>query len=442
MSLENAPAGMTIDRSGRIFWQPQASQLGSQHVTLNVSDGRGGIATQSFDINVVSAASYINNAPTITSAPNLITNLDRAYQYNLCSSDPDGDLLLWSLDAAPEGMVIDSQRGTLRWKPTSTQIGEHRVAVRLTDAYGLYTGQEFMLLVTGVNTPPQIVSAPITRAAQNQAYTYNVIATDPENDQLTFALGRKPVGMTIDRNGTIRWTPQSNQIGQQEVEVLVTDGQGAVTSQVYTIEVATTAINTAPSIVSTPVYVANVGGAYQYQVQATDPDAGDRLTYQLLSVPAGVTGISIDSTTGLLTWDSPVAGNYKIVVGAVDDGGFGAAQGFTLTARANNAPVIRSNPVLTATPGSAYSYDVIASDVDGDRLVYSLDQASRDKGITLDALGRLRWNPTTSNVGTHHIVLTASDGITSTPQQYDLVVAADKEAPKVRLIANYSAIRC
>ncbi|WP_397330342.1 RHS repeat-associated core domain-containing protein [Nostoc sp. FACHB-190] len=191
---------------------------------------------------------------------------------------------------------------------------------------------------------------------------------------------------------------------------------------------------------STPVYVANTGSAYQYQVQATDPDAGDRLTYQLLSVPAGVTGITIDSTTGLLTWNNPVAGNYRIVVGAVDDGGLGAAQGFNLTARVNNAPFIRSNPVLTATPGSAYAYDVIAADVDGDRLTYTLDQASRDKGITLDILGRLRWNPTVSNIGTHRIVLTVSDGIVSTPQEYDLAVAADTEAPLVRLIANYDTV--
>ncbi|WP_206758544.1 putative Ig domain-containing protein [Nostoc punctiforme] len=439
-SLEYAPLGMTIDSSGKISWQPQANQLGSQHVTLNVSDDRGGIATQSFDINIVSSVNHINHAPSITSAPNLITNLDRVYEYNLSGSDPDGDLLLWSLDAAPEGMVIDAQRGTLRWQPSSTQIGEHTVAVQLTDAYGMYAAQEFTLTVTGANTPSQIVSTPITRAALNQQYTYTVVANDPENDRLTFSLGRKPAGMSIDTNGTVRWTPQATQVGQQQVEVLVTDEQGAVTSQIYTIEVGTTAINTAPSIVSTPVYLANVGSAYQYQVQATDPDAGDRLTYQLLSVPAGVTGISIDSTTGLLTWANPVAGNYKIVVSAVDASGLGAAQGFTLTARVNNAPVIRSNPVLTATPGSAYAYDLIASDLDGDRLTYTLDQASLNKGITLDALGRLRWNPTVSNIGTHRIVLTVSDGITSTPQQYELVVAADTEAPKVKLIANYDTV--
>ncbi len=437
-SIETAPTGMTIDNKGLIAWTPSSEQLGNNLILVKVSDGQGGAYIQPFTINVNNFA--LNHAPTITSTPNLVTNLERTYAYNLTSSDEDGDLLLWSLDSSPAGMVIDPQSGALRWQPRADQIGEHTVAVRLSDSWGSFVAQEFILNVTGVNTPSAIVSYPITRAAQNQLYTYTVIATDPENDPLTFSLGTKPAGMTIDNNGTIRWTPQANQIGSQQVEVFARDAQGAVTTQTFTVEVGTTAINHAPSITSTPVYLANVGSPYSYQVVATDPDAGDTLTYQLLSVPTGVTGITIDPTTGLLTWANPVAGNYKIVVGAVDAAGLGAAQGFTLTARVNNAPVIRSTPVLTATPGSTYAYDVIATDADSDRLTYSLDQTSRDLGMTLDALGRLRWTPTTGNVGNHHVVLTVSDGIVSSPQEYNLVVAADTEAPKVRLIANYDLV--
>ncbi|MGF1677491.1 MAG: putative Ig domain-containing protein, partial [Rivularia sp. (in: cyanobacteria)] len=82
----------------------------------------------------------------------------------------------------------------------------------------------------------------------------------------------------------------------------------------FTIEIATqevngevvpVVINNAPEIISTPVYLADTNSTYQYQVVASDPDAGDTLTYQLLSVPDNVTGMSIDSTTGLLTWNNP-----------------------------------------------------------------------------------------------------------------------------------------
>ncbi|MCW5319220.1 hypothetical protein GTQ43_38205 [Nostoc sp. KVJ3] len=245
--------------------------------------------------------------------------------------------------------------------------------------------------------------------------------------------------MTVDpQSGLIQWTPTSNQLGQQDITVAVNDGLGGIATQNYTIQVSATLSNFAPIINSTPVYLAAVGSAYQYQMQATDPDAGDTLTYQLISGP---TDMTINSTTGLLTWLSPVSGNYKVVLEAVDNHGESATQAFTLTARENHAPVIKSNPLLTATPGSTYSYDVIATDADGDRLSYTLDQASRNLGMTLDTLGRLRWTPTTNNVGSHTVVITVNDGNGGTgQQQYNLSVAADMEAPKVRLIANYDLV--
>jgi hypothetical protein len=354
---------------------------------VNVSDGTL-TTTQDFTLNVTNFAP--NNTPTITSTPNLVTNLERTYEYNLIGIDPDNDLLLWSLDSAPLCMVIDATTGALRWQPKSTQIGSHTVAIKLTDAYGAYTGQEFTLTVRGINTPPAIVSNPVTSAAQNQVYTYNVIATDIENDEVTYSLGRRPVGMTINTEGKVEWKPSSSQIGSQTVEAIARDSQGATSTQSFTIQVGTAAINNAPSITSTPKFVASVGSPYIYQVVATDPDTFDTLTYQILSKPSGV-DIQINPTSGLLTWDNPTAGQYQIVVGAVDAGGLGAAQGFTLTARNNNAPVINSIAPSNVTPGSIYAYDVIATDAESDRLTYTLDQASRNLGITLDDLGRLRW---------------------------------------------------
>jgi RHS repeat-associated protein len=436
-TLDNAPTGMEIN-NGVLVWTPANNQFGSNSVVVRVSDGTVA-TTQSFSINVGNAGistEPINRAPEITSTPKQVTYLGWEYKYDLSGSDADGDLLLWSIDKAPSGMVIDTTTGALRWKPTANQIGEHTVAVRLTDALGQYVGQEFTLNVAGVNTAPQIVSTPITRASQNQRYTYTVVATDPENDVLKYSIDStsRNKGITIDGNGVIQWTPTTTQVGSHNVEVTVSDTQGATVSQSYAITVGTTAINNAPSITSTPVFVTGIGSniTYRYQVVVTDSDAGDTLTYQLLSGP---TGMSINST-GLLTWTNPTAGTYQIAVGAVDRGGLGAAQKFTLTARSNNAPVINSTAVTNGTPGTAYSYDVKAVDVDGDKLTYSLDTTSLSKGMTLDNLGRLRWNPSISNLGSHNVVLSVADGNGgSTNQSYSLVVAGDTIAPKVSLIA-------
>jgi YD repeat-containing protein len=406
--------------------------------------------TQSFSINVGNAgisAEPINKAPEITSTPGQITNLEREYAYNLSGKDADGDLLLWSLDSAPAGMLIDATTGALRWQPRADQLGQHTVKVRLTDALGAFVGQEFSLIVNGINTPPQINSTPKTIAAVDQPYIYQVIATDAEGEEITYSLGKSPVGMTIDSNGVIRWTPKLDQLQEYEVEVIATDKAGASAIQTYTVEVAREEVsgqvvpvagNNAPTITSSPVFLAATNRAYSYQVVASDADVGDILTYQLIK---GVAGMTINASTGLLTWNNPVAGSYEVIVGAVDAGGLGAAQRFTLTARSNNAPVINSTAVTNETSGTAYSYDVKAVDADGDRITYSLDTASLSKGMTLDNLGRLRWNPAISNVGSHNVVVSVADGNGgSTSQSYSLVVAGDAQAPKVSLIASYDLI--
>ena len=51
-SLTQAPSGMLISPNGLITWTPTAAQLGSQAVTVRVSDPGGLAATQSFTINV------------------------------------------------------------------------------------------------------------------------------------------------------------------------------------------------------------------------------------------------------------------------------------------------------------------------------------------------------------------------------------------------------
>ncbi|WP_293313893.1 putative Ig domain-containing protein [Microcoleus sp. PH2017_08_TRC_O_A] len=431
-TLVSYPVGMTLTNSGAIAWIPTAAQTGPQAVSVSVSDGQGGTDTQSWTVGV--SNSTANRPPAITSVPDAVTNLEKVYRYQPAANDPDGDPIFWSLDSAPKGMVIDPKTGSLSWQPVAGQVGEHTVAVRATDALGSYTGQEFTLKVTGINTPPAIVSMPVTVAGTNQTYKYQVLATDPENDSLRYSLGTKPEGMKIDgRTGAIEWTPGANAVGTYEVEVLATDAQGGVGNQKFAVSVGTAAINQPPAVVSTPVFAASLGSQYTYQVRATDPDGGS-LTYQLLQAPAGVT---INPTTGLLTWDNPTAGNHQIAVGAVDAGGLGAAQGFTLTARANSAPVIPTVPAQQSVAGGAtYRYDLKARDAEGDLLAYTLVQAPT--GMTVDEFGRVSWTPAASDIGTVkpvQIAIADTFGKTVTVS-YNLSVVADTIAPKVNLIAS------
>jgi len=87
------------------------------------------------------------------------------------------------------------------------------------------------------NSSPIIESDPITTAKEGAVYTYDVEATDPNGDILTYSLTTYPTGMTINSvTGVITWTPTESQIGENEVVVEVSDGSKSAT-QSFTITV-------------------------------------------------------------------------------------------------------------------------------------------------------------------------------------------------------------
>jgi hypothetical protein len=91
------------------------------------------------------------------------------------------------------------------------------------------------------NSSPIIESDPVTTAKEGAEYTYDVEATDPNEDTLTYSLTVSPTGMTINSTtGIISWTPTEDQIGEEnEVVVEVSDGSKSST-QSFTITVDAT----------------------------------------------------------------------------------------------------------------------------------------------------------------------------------------------------------
>jgi hypothetical protein len=105
--------------------------------------------------------------------------------------------------------------------------------------------------------PPVIYSLPITHAVVGLPYTYNVLATSIQEDNLLYSLDNPPEGMGIDpQNGLIEWVPAST--GDFEVSVMVKDRNGSYTSQRLIVEVdSLTTPTTFP--------VAQAGGPYSIE---------------------------------------------------------------------------------------------------------------------------------------------------------------------------------
>ena len=106
------------------------------------------------------------------------------------------------------------------------------------------------------NSSPVIESDPVTTAKEGAAYTYDVEATDPNGDTLTYSLTTSPTGMTINSNtGVINWTPAA--AGSFEVTVEVSDSSKSDT-QSFTITVSETLLT---SIVVLPISMSIAAGS-------------------------------------------------------------------------------------------------------------------------------------------------------------------------------------
>jgi len=75
----------------------------------------------------------INKPPVITSLPITIAKIEVQYYYNVLATDPNGDSLIYSLLAYPDGMTINSSTGLITWIPTENQVRDYEVEVEVSD---------------------------------------------------------------------------------------------------------------------------------------------------------------------------------------------------------------------------------------------------------------------------------------------------------------------
>jgi len=445
--------GVTISPTGLLQWQvPTDPGIGlldpGLRINVTVTDGEedwknGFVArpSQKWNLKVVTT----NTAPDIKSSPVTVATEDVAYSYQLDVSDAEDDNngadLTFALSDGPAGMTVSST-GLIQWTPTEngTTVRTQSVQVSVADGGEQDVApavQAFDITVTPVNDAPTFIGSPSTSAIEGSTYTYALQVTDPDDanngTDLTFSLTSAPAGMTISSTGVISWTAPAN-VTSASVEAMVADGgeNGAATASLsWTISVD--AVNDAPIITSVAPTMATEDSPYTYQIAVTDPDDannGTDLTFTLVTAPEGMTV----SATGAIAW-TPVGdeGTVDVTIDVADGGENGvqpASQNFTIAVTAvNDAPVITSAAVVTATEDETYSYEVSAADEENDVLQWSLTTAP--EGMIIDsATGVITWTPA-ETVTSEAVVVEVSDGEFNDTQSFTVAVTAVNDAPVI-----------
>ena len=170
----------------------------------------------------------------------------------------------------------------------------------------------------------------------------------------------------------------------------------------YTVSAPLPAPAVAPLITSAAVTLGDESSAYSYQVTSTGSPAP---TYSLTTFPAGMT---INSSTGLISWPSPTGGAHDVEVAATNSAGTDT-QSFQVniasTPPLSQPPVITSSPTTSGGEGSAYSYQVTATG--NPAPTFSL--TTFPAGMTIDAnSGLISWPSPAA--GSHPVTVLATNG--------------------------------
>ena len=117
-----------------------------------------------------------------------------------------------------------------------------------------------------------------------------------------------------------------------------------------------------------------------------------------------------------------------ILIVAILIGGCQSLVGFL--SFSDKTPIIISEPIITATEGNLYLYQVEASDPDEDTLFYSLSLYPEGMSISSEN-GLISWLPINNQVGIHHVVVDISDGRKSVSQSFGIEVFNTNDSPKI-----------
>ncbi len=373
--------------------------------TVTVNDGFGGVLQSGFNITVGPSNTPPQAAFSIVGT---LMNVGDVLTFDAStSSDSDGDPLFyaWSFD---DGRTAE---GAVAMHFFTTR-GNHTATLTVRDNFGAVASCSRTIEI--INAHPSVISAPRLAAAAGAPYAYSVVAQDPENDPLTFALDSAPTGMVIDAaTGLVSWTPAINQVGAADVIIRVSDNSGAMGSQAFSILV--NAFNRPPVANAGPDQTVVKGPAVRFDGRASfDPD-NSPLTYfwSLVRQPAGVVAELLNNRTATPTLiDVTAVGTYAVSL-VVNDGSSSSPADEVLIKVASTLdepPVISSKPGFTAMVGTPYLYRVAYLDPEADAVTVSL--AASPAGAVLSG-DWVSWTPSGPGQAAFSLVAVDARGASS-----------------------------
>ncbi len=175
-----------------------------------------------------------NNPPEIKRIqimPEVFKPGDTVY-VEVTGADVDGDAISFSYEWTINGKIIGTdERIGVQLKKAD------KINIKVTPFDGVDHGKPVVLEEEILNMAPMIVEHN-EFTFDGKVYSYQVKATDPDGDALTYTSASVLNGMTLDpATGLLRWDVPSEFKGKQDVSITVSDGHGGTATYSITITI-------------------------------------------------------------------------------------------------------------------------------------------------------------------------------------------------------------
>jgi len=275
---------------------------------------------------------YIYSSSTATGA------VGSAFTYAITATNTPTS---YAATGLPAGLSINTSTGVISGTPTT--LGTTTATVTATNSSG--TSPNFSLTITIQTGPPVITSASTASGTTGAAFSFTVTGS---NTPTSFSASGLPAGLSINSStGVISGTPTTAGTSSATVSATNSAGTGNAT---LTITIALAK----PTITSSLTVGGTQNEAFSYQITAT----GTPTSYNATGLPTGVT---VNTSTGLISGTPSVHGSYSVALSAVNSAGTGTATLALTIAAPPPAPVINSSLTSSGYTGSTYSYTITAT---------------------------------------------------------------------------------
>jgi hypothetical protein len=388
------PAGLSLAPStGVISGTPTGT--GTNSFTVQVTDNNSQTGSKALTLAVAAPPSVATTS---------LAGATETVAYSATLAATGGTLpYSWSITSGtlPAGLALAASTGVISGTPTST--GTSSFTVQVSDANSAIATQALSLSVVA---PPAVTTTSLPGATQNSAYSATLAATGGTTPySWSIASGTLPAGLSLaSGTGVISGTPTGT--GTSNFTVRVTDANSVAATHALSLTVVAP-----PSVTTSSLPSGTQNTAYNATLAAT----GGTLPYTW-SITSGIlpTGLSLDSSTGVISGTPTGTGTSNFTVQVTDANSLFAQKALSLTIASTPPPSVTNTSLPGGTQNVAYNATLAAT---GGTSPYSwsISAGTLPAGLTLAAsTGVISGTPTGTGTSSFTVQVTDANSLTGT----------------------------